>query len=37
VQRLFDQIARIVEINHLTRVTKEVVDTARESLVIGVV
>lgn len=35
VQRLFAQIARILQINHLDRVTQTVVDAARESLVIG--
>lgn len=35
VQRLFAQVARVLAINHLDRVTKEVVDAARESLVIG--
>jgi DNA transposition AAA+ family ATPase len=35
VQRLFSQIARILEINRLRTITKEVVETARESLVIG--
>jgi DNA transposition AAA+ family ATPase len=35
VQRLFAQIQRIMEINNLSTVTKEVVETARESLVIG--
>jgi DNA transposition AAA+ family ATPase len=35
VQRLFAQIQRIMEINNLNTVTKEVVETARESLVIG--
>lgn len=35
VQRLFAQIARILEINNLRTITKEVVETARESLVIG--
>jgi len=33
--RLFAQIQRILEINQLTTVTREVVETARESLVIG--
>jgi DNA transposition AAA+ family ATPase len=33
--RLLTQIARVVEINALTQVTREVVETARESLVIG--
>lgn len=35
VQRLFAQAARIMEINQLQYVTKEVVEAARESLVIG--
>jgi DNA transposition AAA+ family ATPase len=35
VQRLFAQIARVLEINRLRTITKEVVETARESLVIG--
>jgi DNA transposition AAA+ family ATPase len=35
IQRLFSQIERILEINELRTVTKEVVETARESLVIG--
>jgi DNA transposition AAA+ family ATPase len=35
VQRLFSQIARILEINELQLITKEVVESARESLVIG--
>jgi DNA transposition AAA+ family ATPase len=35
VQRLFAQIQRIMEINNLSTVTREVVETARESLVIG--
>ena len=35
VQRLFSQIARILEINRLRTITKDVVETARESLVIG--
>jgi DNA transposition AAA+ family ATPase len=35
VQRLFAQVARVMAINHLARVTKEIVDAARESLVIG--
>ena len=35
VQRLFAQMARIMDINHLEHVTKEVVEAARERLVIG--
>lgn len=35
LQRLFTQIERILEINELTTVTKEVIEAARESLVIG--
>lgn len=35
VQRLFSQIERIMQINELSIITKEVVETARESLVIG--
>ena len=35
VQRLFAQIQRIMEINNLSTVTREVAETARESLVIG--
>jgi DNA transposition AAA+ family ATPase len=35
VQRLFSQIQRIMEINALTEVTEDVVQAARESLVIG--
>ena len=35
VQRLFALIARILEINALRAITKEVVETAREGLVIG--
>lgn len=35
VQRLFSQIERIMEINKLQTVTTEVVQTARESLIIG--
>jgi DNA transposition AAA+ family ATPase len=35
VQRLFAQIARVVQINELRTVTAEVVEAARESLVIG--
>ena len=35
VQRLFAQINRIAEINELDTITRDVVDTARESLIIG--
>ena len=35
VQRLFAQIGRILEINNLRRVSKDVVEATRESLVIG--
>lgn len=35
VQRLFAQIARLMAINRLQRVSREVVEAARESLVIG--
>ncbi|MGH2533706.1 MAG: AAA family ATPase [Thermomicrobiales bacterium] len=35
VQRLFSQIARILRINHLQTITQEVVEAAREQLVIG--
>ena len=35
VQRLFAQITRVLEINGLTVISREVVETARESLVIG--
>ena len=35
VQRLFAQTRRIMEINNLSMITKEVIETARESLVIG--
>ncbi len=35
IQRLFGQIERVLEINRLRTITKEVVETARESLVIG--
>lgn len=35
VHRLFAQITRILEINGLSTITREVVETARESLVIG--
>jgi DNA transposition AAA+ family ATPase len=35
VQRLFSQMQRIMEINGLTEVTEDVVQAARETLVIG--
>ena len=35
VQRLFSQIERVLEINQLRTISKEVVEAARESLVIG--
>jgi DNA transposition AAA+ family ATPase len=35
LQQLLTQVARIMEINALQRVTSEVVEVARESLVIG--
>lgn len=35
VHRLFSQIQRIVDINNLETITSEVVDTARETLIIG--
>jgi len=35
VQRLFAQVTRILEINNLTTITREVVETAREALIIG--
>ncbi|HEY6791216.1 MAG TPA: hypothetical protein VI365_28295 [Trebonia sp.] len=34
--RLVTQVKRVLEINQLTVITKEVVEAARESLVIGV-
>jgi hypothetical protein len=34
--RLVAQIQRVLDINHLSVVTKEVVEAARESLVIGI-
>ncbi len=34
-QRLFAQITRVLEINNLRTIRREVVETARESLVIG--
>ena len=36
LHRLLTQIARVMEINEIDRVTAQVVDAARESLVIGV-
>jgi DNA transposition AAA+ family ATPase len=35
VQRLFSQIERVLQINELRTITKEVVEAARENLVIG--
>jgi Holliday junction resolvasome RuvABC ATP-dependent DNA helicase subunit len=35
VQRLFAQIARVVQINEVRTITAEVAEAARESLVIG--
>jgi hypothetical protein len=35
IERLFSQIDRVLKINNLEAVTREVVETARESLVIG--
>ena len=35
VHRLFAQIHRVIDINQLRTVTREVVEAARESLVIG--
>ena len=37
LQRLFAQIERILQINELHTITKEVVETAREGLVIGII
>lgn len=36
LQRLLTQMARLVEINALSQVTRDVVEAARETLVIGV-
>ncbi|MED4378507.1 ATP-binding protein, partial [Schinkia azotoformans] len=36
IQRLFTQIERILEINNLETITTEVVEAARDSLVIGI-
>ncbi|OPD54064.1 AAA family ATPase [Bacillus anthracis] len=36
IQRLFTQIERILEINHLNTISTEVVEAARDSLVIGI-
>ncbi|MBB2482444.1 AAA family ATPase [Bacillus sp. APMAM] len=36
IQRLFTQIERILEINHLNTITTDVVEAARDSLVIGI-
>ncbi len=36
IQRLFSQIERILEINQLTSITTQVVEAARDSLVIGI-
>jgi len=35
IQRLFTQIERLLQINEMRTVTKEVVKAARESMVIG--
>jgi DNA transposition AAA+ family ATPase len=36
LQRLLTQMARLVEINALSQITRDVVEAARETLVIGV-
>lgn len=35
IQRLLSQIERVLDINNLTDITKEVIETARKSLIIG--
>ena len=35
VQRLFSQIERVLAINRLRTITAEVVETARENLIVG--
>lgn len=35
VQRLFSQVERVLEINHLQMISQKVIEAARESLVIG--
>lgn len=35
IERLFSQIKRIMEFNHLNKVTTEVIEVAKDSLVIG--
>ncbi len=35
LERLFSQIERIMKINNLDKITVEVIDVARDSLVIG--
>ena len=35
IQRLLSQIERVLDINDLADITKEVVETARKSLIIG--
>ena len=35
IQRLFKQINRILKVNELTEITTEVVETAKDCLVIG--
>jgi hypothetical protein len=36
VNRLFSQIQRIMKVNNLSSISKEVVETARQCLVVGV-